>query len=275
MSNILITGGNSFFATYLYPILLKDHNVCCPFRRDLDVTNFTQLQSFLNSYKFDYVIHTAVCGNGKNTDKQEFLYNNLLMLENLLSLQSKYSKLFIFDSGASFDRRFDIFNRKENDFRSVPVDFYGLAKYINTKRVENNNKVVNLRIFNVFSPQEKEFRFIKTCIQKCLKNELIDIFDDIFFSFFYIDDLFTIINNLIKNPPASYFELNCVYPEYYRLSHTAELIKRITSSKSNIVINKTDGINYNGNGDKLYSLGLKLKGFTTGIEECCKIAEKL
>ena len=209
-----------------------------------------------------------MAGNGKKNDKIEYFYDNLLMVENLLKLSDRYKKLILFDSGASFDREFDIFNRKEEDFRTVPIDFYGLSKYINTKRVENNHKIINLRLFNVFGPKERNFRFIKTCIQKCIKNEEIHIWEDMFFSFFYIEDSFIIINHLIQFPPINYYELNCVYQDFLKLSDIANLIKFITSSKSDIIVDKISDINYHGNGDKLNNLGLKFKGLDIGIKEC-------
>lgn len=268
MSKILITGGSGYIAEFLRIKLLDaKHNVCAQFHKDLDITNYNQIKGLLENGQFDYVIHTAIQGNGKKDDKINYFYNNLLMVENLLSLSNKYSKLILFDSGAAFDRRYNIFNRVENDFRTVPVDFYGLAKYINTKRSYGNNKVVNLRLFNVFGPKERGFRFVKACISKCIKNEDIHIFNDIFFSFFYIEDLFTVINHLIENPPSDYYELNCVYPEAWVLAATAHLIKLITKSESNIIVDKISNLNYHGNGNKLHSIGLNLKGLMIGLEE--------
>ena len=39
-----------------------------------------------------------------------------------------------------------------------------------------------------------------------------------------------------------------------------------TNSKSNIIIQKEHGLNYNGNFDKLLSLPIKLEGFENGLK---------
>lgn len=272
MTKILLTGGDSFIAESLCSYLIsQNHEISKPARQNLDVTNSSQLKDYLSWFKPDYVVHTAVSGDGSNKDTRQDFRNNILMTLNLLDNKDLYKKIILLDSGASFDRGTDIFNRKEADYHSIPEDKYGSAKYFQTKLFQKNPQAINLRIFNVFGPLEKDSRFIKTTIRKCLNNEDVHIWADQFFSFFSIQDFSTLITHLINNPPKTYFDLNCCYPDYFKLSHVANMIKKLTKSKSKIFIDKESELNYNGNGDKLYSMELNLLGMERSLREIINV----
>jgi hypothetical protein len=59
------------------------------------------------------------------------------------------------------------------------------------------------------------------------------------------------------------------YIKKYKLSDIANIINELSSHKVDINIeNKISELNYTGNGEKLNSLNLKLKGLELGIKEC-------
>ena len=75
----------------------------------------------------------------------------------------------------------------------------------------------------------------------------------------YIENYQGIIDNF-------YQEIDCVYSEKYKLSDIAKLIKNLTSSNSNIVINNFSSDSYVGK----CNLNIELVGLKNGIYNIIK-----
>jgi nucleoside-diphosphate-sugar epimerase len=273
IKKILILGSSGFIGKSLYELLDKqkyDINACN--HQVLDATKLNDLKACLEFWKFDYVINCAMSGEGRllKQDSPECFYNNILIQENLLYLKDYYKKLIVFSSGAQEDRTKDVNNLKEGEFGPPPNNIYSLAKYVNAKRVIGNDKVINIRIFNVFGKYEKDNRFIKSCINKCTNKEDISIWGSKFFDFFYIKDLNTLVEYYIDNPPTKYEEINAVYNDKFTLYQIALLITDLCG-KTNIDINEKDiNKNYYGSGYKLANLQLRMMGLRNGVDEVYK-----
>ena len=84
--------------------------------------------------------------------------------------------------------------------------------------------------------------------------------------FFYIQDLISIVKYFLLVNPV-YQDINLSYKNKYKLSQIAKKITNETNSKSDIIIQKEHGLNYNGNFDKLLSLPVRLKGFESGLQK--------
>ncbi len=269
--DVLVTGGNSFISQSIVPELSKNYSILSPSHKQVDIKSQLDLYEIFLANDFKTVIHCASKGGRRNREDGPLdFYDNLLMLNHLLEYQIKHKfKLILFSSGAEFDRRTTIFNKKEGLYNYTPIDYYGLSKFIQSKIVNQRNNVVNLRLFNVFSEIGQKDSFIYSTIEKCLNNKDVTIWEDKIFSFFYSKDLTKVIDYSICNF-SNYTELNCVYSSLYKLSEITKLIKKLTNSKSNIIIDNNIGKSYHGSGDKLYSLNLKLDGLITGINNCIK-----
>lgn len=219
------------------------------FGRELDVTNKELLYNKILEIKPDVIIHCAVEGGRRvKQDSKDVLLNNLIGFNNILSLAIKFPnlKLINFTSAAEYNTNTNINIIERLRFYSNPTDYYGYSKFLITNSIRDINKdnIFNLRLFNVFGPTEENDRFITTCIKKALKNENIEIFQDKLFSFFYIDDLFRVIEGVLKDEIYQ-TEINCVYNQELKLSNVAKLILNITNSKSQIKI-KQKGLDYCG-----------------------------
>lgn len=264
---ILITGGGGFLSESLRLLFLQNgYNVCCPYRKDLDVCNLDQLKKYLENYNFDYVIHCAIKGGRLLKEEDPWnLCQNILMQENLLRLSHLTKKIVLFNSGAQENRTKDINNLKEGEFFDPPKNLYSLSKYVNAKRALNNDKVIALRIFNCFGPLEKQDRLISTMVRNYINKQEIELWGDSYFDFFGINDLFIVLNHILQNPPNKYFELNLVYPEKLKLSQIANIVNSLDNYKVNVKI--TDGVNRNyfGSGFKLQEMNLKLNGLEKEI----------
>jgi dTDP-4-dehydrorhamnose reductase len=268
MAHILILGGNSFIAKSISPYLTKNHNVYSPTHKQVDATNQLQLNDLFHQNKYDVVINCAVKG-GRRTHKDtpQDLCDNLLILNNILYFQQRDKfKFIVFSSGAEYDRRGNIFDVKEDKVFLPPTDYYGLSKYIQTNLVRGKDNIINLKLFNVFGEMGMEDSFIGTCVNKCLKNEDIEIWEDKIFTTFYAEDLEILIENLILENNKQYLELNCGYKDLDSLYGLAKLIKALTFSKSNIII-KQDGKAYFADCTKLAKRNYKFYGLTNALKK--------
>ncbi len=277
MIKIIITGCSGFlgsnilnFLSYRNKYLIYEFN-----HKTLDLTDLQKLKYIFNYIKPDYIINCSYKGGRRfNNDSIKDFDDNCKMIENLIKCKQYYNKLFLFSSGAVFDRRFSINNKIELnrlDKSYIPIDFYGRAKFFNDLEAVKHNKIINLRLFNCFSNKFKlNNSFIPICINKILNNEDIVIWKDHKFDTFYIQDLIKVIEHFIQNSPEYYTELNCVYKKKFYLSQLATKIKKLTNSKSPIIIDEKSKIHYTGNGDRLEELGLDLDGLEKGLKETIK-----
>lgn len=271
---ILLLGSNSSVAKAILEEANKENTKIETYNhQELDITDLSALkQKFKNNY-YDLVIHCAMAGQGRIfvQDNPIDFYNNLIMQENLLYLENHYSNLIVFGSGAQNSRNIDVVDLKEGYFNEPTNNYYSLAKYINTKRVIGNKKIINLRIFNAFTHFEKDNRFIKSNIIKYIKKQDIEIWGDANFDFFYANDIYKAINHFLNNPTNEYTEINLVYNKKHKFSEIANIINTLDSHKVNIIIKEGQNKHYTGNGERLSNLGLDLEGLTEGIKKTYNI----
>lgn len=239
--NILITGSNGFIGRNLRNDLSKiyNHNVVTMSRKEADLLDSQQVKEFFerNNQAFDLVLHTAVEG-GRRTknDDVNIVYNNLLMLYNLLSCQNYFQCIISFGSGAELDRRYDI---NPNALNRYPVDPYGLSKSVIDKISADEPKLCNFRIYNCFGVDEQPDRMIKSNMIKYLNNEDMTIHQDRRMDFFFIHDLSQLINFFIQtqNIPKVF---DCCYKDKIYLTDIANIINNLAEHKVKIIYDKPD-----------------------------------
>ena len=258
--NILITGGNGFVATEIYNKLKDKYKVHNPSRNELDLLDKKSLVKWFDqNAMYDLVIHTAIRGGSRLIpDAADIFYDNIKMFYNLLEHKHKFKKLINFSSGASYDRQQDI-NGVNDILMSNPDDYYGFSKNIIDRLILNIDNFYNIRIFNVFSENEKESRFIKTCIRNVNQGQNIIIHNDRYFDFFWFNDLINVVeyyltnNNLVK-------DIDLCYKEKFKLSEIAEFINKGDNIK--IIVNSVSDLNYIGNCENLYKYNITFLGFS-------------
>jgi GDP-L-fucose synthase len=264
---ILITGGRGNIANIIKQGLSANYEIVSPTRLELNVLSLTDIQHYLNEQTFDVLIHTAIVGGRRTkTETSDIVYQNLLMLENLLLFADKFKIIINFDSAAIYDRSTDIFNRSEEDITTIPNDYYGFSKYLIHRRCQQFDNVYNLRIFNVFHENEEPDRFIKMCFAKKKNNENVTIFDNKYFDFVYKDDFIKVVQYYIEHAnkkDSLHKTINVCYPDKYKLSEVAHMI---LGDKSKItIVNENTNNNYSGNGQLLQSLNLDLLGLKKSL----------
>jgi len=260
---ILITGGNGFVGKSLVKALKTEHDVYFPSSQELDLTDTDSVNKYLQNKYFDWVIHCAIRGGRRTGEDSPYTtYNNLKMFFNLMNNKDRFGKLINFASGAEFDRTTAVNSNTNNLLSSYPTDYYGMAKNIISRIVQDNHQY-NFRIYGVFGVDEDETRFIKANIQKVKKGEPIEIHQDRFFDFIYIDDLINVVKYYINNPSYPLDNnLDLVYQTKLKLSNIAQLIPGLNQIKFKT---KTQGKSYTGS-----NLGIPLDIELIGLEEGIK-----
>ena len=264
---ILVTGANGFVGRNL-AAALTEHEVTKLTRQIVDLTNRKAVDEYFKDKSFDVVLHCAMVGGRRYlSDGSEVLYKNLAMFYNLLAHQDKFGKIINFGSGAELDRTQDIDLSNFYYKDAYPLDYYGMAKNIIARLIENEDKCFSFRLFNVFGADEESARFIRANIQRYIDKEPIIIHQDKIMDFFYIDDLVTLVKfYLDKNYIPE--EINAVYKDKYTLGGIATMINNLSNYEVDIIVEQ-EGLSkhYVGKSTRLDLLKLPLKGLAIGIKE--------
>jgi dTDP-4-dehydrorhamnose reductase len=269
--HILITGGNGNLATILKTSLSLLHNVEAPGRAEMNMLDMSSMKQYLQNKTFDVVIHTAIQG-GRRTrpDTHEDVYNNMLMLENLLWFKDNFKMILNMDSGAIYNRAEDMFKRKETDIYSIPKDYYGFSKYMIYQRGLACDNFFNMRIFNIFHELEEPDRFIARCVNIAKNGGILEIYENKYFDFFYKDDFVSVVKYYIDNADNKeklFKTLNMSYEEKRTLADIAKIIIGADADKQIIIHNDKKEHNYCGDNSQLKSMNIELVGLDGGLQK--------
>jgi nucleoside-diphosphate-sugar epimerase len=248
---ILITGGNGYIGNSLYNGLKEFYDVKKISRNDLDLTDSRQVNDFFDKGCYDIIIHCAVKGGSRlKEDEWNIIDNNLKMYYNLSSNKHCFNKFIHFGSGA------ELFNQ------DTP---YGLSKHVIRQSILDKENFYNLRIFAVFDELELESRFIKANIIRYINKQCMEIHQNKYMSFFYMQDLIRTINYYIeeKNPQK---EFDCMYNDIYTLEVIASMINNLDTHKVDI-IKHTEGLGTSYYGNNLIRPNIDFIGLEDGIKE--------
>ena len=271
--NILITGGKGFLANELVKYFSNSkykYNLIVTDQRTLNPTLDWQVREIFEQMDIDFVIHTAVKG-GKRIDGENVnhLFDNIAMFNNLSAQSNKFKLMFNFGSGAEFDRRTNISSAKEDD-ESCPADYYGLSKKVIKREIDKIENFYNLRIFGCFGVDEADTRFIKSAVRNVKEGKPIEIHQNRYMDFIYIEDLCKVVEHYVENISKKTLakDMNLCYNKNKSLLDIANKINKLMGNDFENVIIKQSGYHteYTGDGQKMHSLDLELCGLDKGLE---------
>ncbi len=248
---ILITGGDGFIARSLYEQINCDHTVLSLNRRKLDLLDSKKVFNCIAKQKPDVVIHAATYDaapiNSKK-DPTKVLANNLNMFFNLARCKDHFGKMIYFGSGAEFSREHWQPKMKEDYFgQHIPVDPYGLSKYIMTQHAQLSRNIYNLRLFGVFGEYDDwRYRFISNVCCKAVLNRPITFEKNKFFDFLYIDDLVKIVQWFICNDPKQQVYNVCSGQSHEFKALAQKVLKAAGKDLKVVIKTKAMRIEYSG-----------------------------
>lgn len=237
---ILLTGASGFIGRNLIENLSFKYQFITPSHQYLDLTDDKSLEDFFKNNEIEIVIHAAnIGGTRKTVHLTNVLNTNLRMFLNLLKNKKYYKKMIFLGSGAEYDKRQSLYKVREEEFgKSIPNDDYGFYKYICSRLIENEKKIVNLRLFGIYGKYEDfELRFISNAICKVLLNLPITMRQNVFFDYLYIKDFVQLIEHFINHDTKDNF-YNIGRGESIDLKTIAKKILTITDKKLPIKILK-------------------------------------
>lgn len=226
MKKILITGSTGFIGRNLKE-QLKGYELLTPTHKKLDLEDETKVRDYFIKNEIDCIIHCANC---------EFvlpIQKNVRMLLNLIKYRTNlYNKIIYFGSGA--------------EFQDTP---YGISKKIMSEIAQQTPNVFNLRLYGVFGKYENpKRRFLSVCCNSILDKKPIEIWDNIKFSYIWVNDLVKIIDWFLNNNPRSKeysFGGDTLY-----LSEWAETLMECADKKTEIIIYKNSKKSYSDDSKK-------------------------
>jgi len=216
---ILITGASGYVGSSLYKAFKDVYDVESIDRQVCDLTNSFDVNSYFAEKYFDVIIHCAVKGGNRlEEDSWDIMDFNLQMYYNLLQNRKSFGKLIHFSSGAEYAQQ------------DKP---YGFSKRVISKSIESRDGFYNLRIYAVFDELELDRRFIKSNLKRYINKEDMQIHQNKYMDFFYIQDLIKLVEHYILNDELPK-QVDCTYEDIKSLKEICEFINTLDDHKVNI-----------------------------------------
>lgn len=251
---ILLTWGSGFIGRNIRESYLSEkYDIVAPTHKEIDFSDTELVDEFFESNKFDVVLHTAVKPSHRAAiHRNNILWTNLRMFENLERNRYKFGKLINFGSWAIYDVAKNNSGTSENDiYKNMGVDEHSFAKYVMQKQIDNLPNFVNLNIFWIFWKYEDySIRFISNAIAKSLFWLPITLRQNRRFSYLYINDLMPIIERFIENK-QKYKSYNIVPDNYVELRDIAYTISDIAWGIDVKIANEWYWLDYYGSNKRL------------------------
>ena len=199
---ILLTGGTGFIGRNLKEAWQSKYDLYAPTRQELNLLDAAAVEQYLREGRFDVVVHTANTNDVVyQVNEYQVLDRNLRMFFNLKRCNGLYGKLYYFGSGAEYDMRHYIPHMPEHYFGThIPADPYGFSKYIMSQAAGEN--IYDLRLFGVFGKYEEwKRRFISNMIYLNLNGKLMQMNQNMYFDYLFVDDLSRIMEWFLTHEP--------------------------------------------------------------------------
>lgn len=255
---ILITGGSGFVGRNVKEYLEKNgYDVYAPTSKELNCVDEEAVKEHLRENYYDAVLHFAVYGDGidKLKDGTKSLEYNLRIFTNFANCSTFYGKMIYTGSGAEYDKRFPIEMVREEDMEShsIPIDQYGLMKYVVNQIIEKSDNIYNLRLFGIFGKYEYwKTKYISNLCCKSLKGLPLTLRKNCYFDYLYIDDFCRMLEAFLKIEKPKHHVYNAVRGERIDLYSLAKVVNEIAECRQEIIVCQEGYANeYTANNDRI------------------------
>ena len=264
MEKILVTGGAGNIGSSLVNELLKQKNTCVyvfdnlltgrkenlPHKnpglvfKKCDVNNISELENAWGNNTFDFVFHyAALVGVIRTQSNPLAVLNDVEGIKNILEMSNEMGTRRIFFSSSSevYGEPVEIPQNED----TTPLNSrlpYAIVKnigeaYFKAYQKEHGLDYTILRFFNTYGPNQNNDFVIARFIEQACKGEDLTIYGDgkQSRSFLYIDDNVDFTLQILDKSFFINDVVNVGSEEVISIKDLAELIKKLTKSKSNIV----------------------------------------
>ena len=241
MMKILLTGGSGFVGRNVKEYFEQRYEVYAPTSRELDCLDEDAVKSHLQTHYYDIVFHFAVYGDGidKSKDGAKILEYNMRIFQNFAKYSVLFGKMIYTGSGAEYDKRYPIQMVTEEALkeRPIPIDQYGLMKYMVNQLIESSDNIYNLRLFGIFGKYEYwKTKYISNLCCKSLKGLPLSLRRDCYFDYLWIDDFCKMLELFIKIDKPNYHVYNAVRGQRINLLELANIVSVVAGNKQDIFV---------------------------------------
>lgn len=259
---VLVTGAGGFIGSWVCRKICKKYSVIAvvsPFsdawrldniKNDLiiekiNLNDFAEVEKLTKKYKPYSVLHLATHGvySYQQKDIYRIIVDNYLMLYNLLDLSVKYGVEKFVNTGSVFE--YGSQNRKvkeeDIDLKDI-INSYSSVKIATTVLANSyidSLKVITLRPFTCYGPYEDKSRMIRATIIRALNKESIKIVDKVIRDFVYVGDVAEAYQDALERNFQSGEIVNIASGKKVVIDDVAKMIKKMTNSDSDIMIDST------------------------------------
>lgn len=263
MKRILITGGAGFIPSSLADSLAEDENNSlilvdnlltgsisnipkkknCKFIK-CDVNNYNDIAPIMISNQFDYVFHyAAVVGVKRTLDNPIMVLNDINGFRNILDLSknTNVQRVFFSSSSEVYGEPVEFPQNEE----TTPLNSrlpYAVVKNIGESFLKSYYKEYGLnytifRFFNTYGPKQSADFVVAKFLNAAFKNQDITIYGTgaQTRTFCFIDDNISLTKKILYNSLYLNETINVGSNDEISIKQLAELIIKITDSRSKIV----------------------------------------
>ncbi|WP_435189774.1 dTDP-4-dehydrorhamnose reductase [Pseudothioglobus sp. nBUS_23] len=201
--NILVTGSNSQLGKSLKQ-LSDEKNISNNFvftsREQLDLSSITELEIFIESGNFDFIVNFAAytsVDEAENNKKQAYIINHLAVKRIAEISKKNQIKLIHLSSDFVFDgSKNEPYNENDNAF---PINIYGKSKYAGEQAILKAMKTNAIILRTSWMYSEYGNNFVDTILRLSRKNDTLNVVTDQIGNPTYARDLSQLIMKIIMS----------------------------------------------------------------------------
>lgn len=239
---ILLAGGSGFVGRNVKEYLEdREYDVYAPTSMELNCLDEDRVKEHLQRHYYDVILHFAVYGDALDHSKDgtKVLEYNLRIFHNFAKHSNLFGKMIYTGSGAEYDKRYPIQMVTETQLgmRTMPVDQYGLMKYLVNQSIESSDNIYNLRLFGIFGKYEDwKTKYISNLCCKSIKGLPLSLRQNCYFDYLYIDDFCRLLEKFMVLNHPRYHVYNAVRGEKIDLLSLAHVVNEVADEKQEIFV---------------------------------------